>query len=101
MIRQPGAAPGSPAHKTGALTVVLLAQIINVLILYMDIGTCKHCKKLRKLLFPCTSCSTKFCTSCIQLERHACSKMSERKDAERERIHTQNPLVIASKIQSF
>jgi hypothetical protein len=25
-MRQPGAAPGSPAHKTGTLTVMLLAR---------------------------------------------------------------------------
>lgn len=33
-LRQPGAAPGPSAHKTDALTVMLLAQHINKCILY-------------------------------------------------------------------
>ena len=67
----------------------------------MDIGKCTKCAKRQKLVMPCTSCKNKFCSMCIQLEVHACSEMSARKNLEREKLIKQNPVVIAQKVQFF
>ena len=74
---------------------------LNSFIHSMDIGKCTKCAKRQKLVMPCTSCTNKFCSTCIQLEVHECPEMTNRKMIEREKLTKQNPVVIAPKVQFF
>lgn len=67
----------------------------------MDVGKCACCAKRQKMIMPCSACTTKFCSSCIQLEVHACPNILDKKQAERDKLMKQNPVVVAPKVQRF
>lgn len=64
----------------------------------MDVGKCTRCARRQRLVMPCTSCTNKFCSACIQLEVHACPELSAKKMLEREKLLKTNPVVVSSKI---
>lgn len=64
----------------------------------MESGKCKQCARRQRLVMPCTSCSGKFCSGCIQLEIHMCPELPARKALELEKLSNANPVVVSSKI---
>lgn len=44
---------------------------------------CTFCRKKTSIVLPCKACDCRFCTQCIQLEKHDCKKMDKAKENDR------------------
>jgi hypothetical protein len=59
--------------------------------------TCAHKNKFLK----CRCCFGNFCSKCIQLEVHACPKLAEQSQIEKENLSKKLVKVVAPKVLTF
>ena len=64
----------------------------------MEIGKCLRCARRQRIVMPCTLCTGKFCSGCIQLEVHVCPELSTKKMLELEKLSKANPVIISAKV---
>lgn len=62
---------------------------------------CGQCQRRQRLLLTCKSCTNEYCTSCIQLEVHACAALADKRNAEKELLNKKLVKVVAPKISLF
>jgi hypothetical protein len=61
---------------------------------------CTWCSK-KAITLKCRGCSSMFCTSDIQLERHCCIGLEDVKRDELQKLKETLPKVVASKVSKF